>query len=69
MWEGAPPPIIFWFNIKNSINSSLPTQQAAVSFCWIIKVFEGLPNFLRGNREGLVDFFNELMRVIREGPV
>ena len=35
----------------------------------IIKLFEGLPKFLRGFREGLPDFFGELMRGLREGLV
>lgn len=35
----------------------------------VIKVFEGLPNFLRVCREGLPDFEHELMRVLREGLV
>ena len=33
----------------------------------IIKFNEGLPKFLRVFREGLPDFFGELMRVLREG--
>ena len=33
----------------------------------IIKLFEGLPKFLRGFREGLPDFQHELMRVFHEG--
>jgi len=35
----------------------------------VIKVFEGLPNFLRVFREGLPDFQRKLMRVLREGMV
>ena len=35
----------------------------------VIKVFEGLPNFLRAFREGLPDFQRKLMRVLLEGLV
>ena len=37
--------------------------------CWVIKVFEGLPNFVRVFREGLPDFDYELMRGLREGLI
>ena len=36
---------------------------------WIIKLLEGLPNFLRVFHEGFIDFGHELMRVFREGLV
>ena len=35
----------------------------------IIKLFEGLPKFLRGKLEGLLIFSTEFLRVIREGLV
>ena len=35
----------------------------------IIKLLEGLPNFLRVSREGLPNFRYKLMRVLREGLV
>ena len=35
----------------------------------VIKLFEGLPKFLRGYREGLRDFQDMLMRVFREGLI
>ena len=35
----------------------------------VIKVFEGLPNFVRVFREGLPDFDYELMRGLREGLI
>ena len=36
---------------------------------WIIKLFEGLPKFLRGNREGLYKKSNQFMRFFREGLI
>jgi len=52
-------------HMKISRQKGIPTRNTF----WIIKLFEGLPKFLRVSREGFLAFQTELMRVLREGLI
>ena len=54
------------FQFDEVSNSNL-SNRLLLKSCWIIKLNEGLPKFLRVLREGTPDFQRKLMRGFREG--